>query len=76
MKILGFAGSLRAASFNRSLLKAAVELAPAGMDIETFDLAGIPPFNQELEAQPPGGGKRFQDSHQGGRRYPYRHARI
>ncbi len=60
MKILGFAGSLRAASFNRSLLKAAVELAPAGMDIETFDLAGIPPFNQDLEAQPPEAVKDFK----------------
>ncbi len=60
MKILGFAGSLRAASFNRSLLKAAVELAPVGMDIETFDLSGIPPFNQELEAQPPEAVKNFK----------------
>jgi chromate reductase len=53
MKVLGFAGSLRAGSFNRGLLRAAVELAPAGMEIETFDIAGIPPFNQDQEAQPP-----------------------
>ena len=60
MTILGFAGSLRAASFNRSLLRAAVELAPADMDLVTFDLAGIPPFNQELEAQPPEAVKNFK----------------
>jgi chromate reductase len=60
MKVLGFAGSLRAASFNRGLLRAAVELAPAGMEIETFDIAGIPPFNQDHEAQPPEAVKEFK----------------
>jgi len=53
MKILGFAGSLRKASFNKALLKAAVEVAPEGVDLEVFDLEGIPPFNQDLEMQPP-----------------------
>ncbi len=60
MKVLGFAGSLRAASFNRALLRAAVELAPAGMEIETFDIAAIPPFNQDREAQPPDAVKDFK----------------
>ncbi len=53
MKVLGFAGSLRKASFNKALLRAAVEVAPASMDIEIFDLEGIPPFNQDHEMQPP-----------------------
>jgi len=53
MKVLGFAGSLRKASFNKALLRAAVEVAPASMDIETFDLEGIPLFNQDHETQPP-----------------------
>ncbi len=53
MKVLGFAGSLRKASFNKALLRAAVEAAPASMDIEIFDLEGIPPFNQDYEGQPP-----------------------
>ncbi len=51
--ILGFAGSLRRGSFNKAILRAAVELAPEGVDLEIFDLEGIPPFNQDLEGEPP-----------------------
>lgn len=53
VKILGFAGSLRRESYNRALLRAAVELVPEGTKIETFDLEGIPPFNQDNEMDPP-----------------------
>jgi chromate reductase len=49
MDVLGFAGSLRRASYNRALLRAAVELAPDGMAIETFDLAPIPLYNADLD---------------------------
>jgi chromate reductase, NAD(P)H dehydrogenase (quinone) len=51
LKVLGIAGSLRAGSFNRALLRAAQELAPAGMDITAFDLAPIPLFNGDVEAK-------------------------
>jgi chromate reductase, NAD(P)H dehydrogenase (quinone) len=51
--ILGFAGSLRKASFNRALLLAAAELTPADAILEIFDLEGIPPFNQDLESSVP-----------------------
>jgi chromate reductase len=51
-KILGFAGSLRKDSYNKSLLRAALELVPKGVELEIFDLEGIPPFNQDLEQQP------------------------
>jgi chromate reductase len=51
--ILGIAGSLRRSSYNRALLRAAVELAPEGVTIETFDLAGVPPFNQDDESDMP-----------------------
>ena len=51
--ILGFAGSLRKGSYNRSLLRAAAELVPEGALFEIFDLEGIPLFNQDLEGQPP-----------------------
>ena len=44
IRILGIAGSLRAASFNRALLRAAVELAPSGVEITTFDELGAVPF--------------------------------
>ena len=51
-RILGFAGSLRKDSYNRSLLRAALELLPEGVELEIFDLEGIPLFNQDLENQP------------------------
>lgn len=52
VNILGFAGSLRKDSYNRSLLRAALELVPKDTRLEIFDLDGIPPFNQDLENQP------------------------
>jgi chromate reductase len=53
LTILGIAGSLRKASFNRATLRAAQQLAPDGVMIEIFDLEGIPPFNQDEEMRPP-----------------------
>jgi len=50
MRILAFAGSLRKGSYNRALLHAAQEVAPAGMTIEVFDLEGIPLYNADVEA--------------------------
>ena len=50
LRILGVAGSLRAGSLNRALLRAAVELAPEGMTIETFDLLQVPLYNGDVEA--------------------------
>ena len=49
MKITALAGSLRAASFNKALLAACVELAPEGMHIELHTLHGVPPFNEDDE---------------------------
>jgi chromate reductase len=49
VKILGFAGSLRQASFNRALLRAAKELTPAGVEIDIADLDGVPMYNSDLE---------------------------
>ena len=53
IRILGIAGSLRKASFNRGVLRAATELAPEGVSIEIFELDGIPGFNQDQEQNPP-----------------------
>lgn len=50
-KILGIAGSLRAKSYNRSLLAHAAKTAPAGMTVEIFDLKPVPLFDQDVEAQ-------------------------
>ncbi len=59
-KILGFAGSLRKGSYNRALLRAAAELLPEDATLETFDLEGIPRFNQDLESDPPARVKDFK----------------
>jgi len=60
ISILGFSGSLRKGSYNRSLLKAALELVPEDATLETFDLEGIPPFNQDFENRPPAKVKKFK----------------
>jgi len=60
MRILGFAGSLRKGSYNRLTLEAATRLAPENVEIEVFDLEGIPPFNQDLEDRPPDKVKEFK----------------
>ncbi len=52
IKILGFAGSLRKNSFNKAVLRAAKEMVPDGMDLEIFDLEGMPLFNEDLEREP------------------------
>lgn len=60
IKILGFAGSLRKGSYNKSLLSAALEMVPKEATLEIFDLEGIPPFNQDLESKPPEKVKEFK----------------
>jgi chromate reductase, NAD(P)H dehydrogenase (quinone) len=49
MRILGVAGSLRQASYNRGMIRAATELVPTGMIVEAFDLSDLPPYNQDVE---------------------------
>ena len=50
--VCGIAGSLRRASYNRALLRAAQELAPEGMEIRIFDRVGeLPLFNEDVEAE-------------------------
>jgi chromate reductase len=53
IKILGFAGSLRKESYNRSALRAAVRLVPQAVRLDTFELDNIPPFNEDHERDPP-----------------------
>ena len=53
MRILAISGSLRDGSYNTSLLRAAAELAPVGVDVELYDgLASIPPYRPELDVVP------------------------
>jgi chromate reductase len=60
VKIMGFVGSLRKGSYNKALMRAAVKLVPDDATLEVFDLAGIPPFNQDLENAPPQTVKEFK----------------
>ena len=53
VKILGIPGSLRKGSYNRALIRVAQQLLPAGATMETFDLLGIPPFNEDDEKNVP-----------------------
>src|SRR5580765_1736524 len=53
IKILGIAGSLRKASFNKSALRAAQQLVPEGASLDIFDIDGLPGFNQDDERRPP-----------------------
>jgi chromate reductase len=58
--ILGFAGSLRKGSYNKAILRAALELAPESVKLEIFDLEGIPPYNQDLDNDMPEKVKEFK----------------
>jgi chromate reductase len=53
VKILGIAGSLRKASYNRAALRGAQRLCPEGVRLDIFELDGIPVFNQDEERNPP-----------------------
>ena len=54
MRVLALPGSLRRGSYNRRLLEAAITSAPRGMEVLLYDeLASIPLFNEELEADTP-----------------------
>ena len=54
MRIMAISGSLRAASTNTALLRAAQRLAPDGAGVHLFDGAeALPLFNPDIEAHPP-----------------------
>lgn len=50
MKIVGVSGSLRRASFNTALLRAAAGLMPAGSELAVETIHGIPLYDGDLEA--------------------------
>ena len=51
LTILGIAGSLRRGSYNRGLIRAAIQLAPAGTEVVSHDLGDLPLYNADVEAQ-------------------------
>ena len=53
LRILGLSGSLRRGSHNASLLRAAAELLPPGMELEVFGgLRELPPYDPDLDTDP------------------------
>ncbi len=55
MRILAISGSLRADSWNTTLLRAAAELLPAGVELVLHEsLKALPPFDEDDESDPHG----------------------
>jgi chromate reductase, NAD(P)H dehydrogenase (quinone) len=54
IRVLAISGSLRSASSNSALVNAAARLAPVGVEVTIYrELAGIPPFNPDLDTETP-----------------------
>ena len=53
VRILGIAGSLRRGSYNQGALRAAKLFVPENVEIDIFQLDGIPMFNEDDEKRPP-----------------------
>lgn len=51
LKLLGMSGSLRRASFNSALLRAATRLMPPDATLEVASIRGIPLYDADVEAQ-------------------------
>ncbi|HYQ10529.1 MAG TPA: NAD(P)H-dependent oxidoreductase [Gaiellaceae bacterium] len=52
MRILAVSGSLRESSFNTSLLRAAIEAAPEGVELELWEgLADLPLYDEDLDTE-------------------------
>jgi chromate reductase len=54
MRVLGISGSLRAASHNTALLRAAAELAPGDVEFASYEkLELLPPYNEDRDTDEP-----------------------
>jgi len=48
MRVLALVGSLRKGSYNKLALRAAIEVKPAGMEIEAAEIGDLPLYNDDL----------------------------
>lgn len=48
MRVIGISGSLRQGSFNTAALRAAIALAPAGMQIEPAEIGDLPLYDDDV----------------------------
>src|SRR5436305_11284228 len=63
MRILAVSGSLRESSYNTSLLRAALEGAPDGIELELWEgLAELPLYDEDLEADAPESVHRLREA--------------
>jgi chromate reductase len=66
MRILAVSGSLRGDSYNTSLLRAAIEAAPEGVEVELYErsaIAALPLYDQDLEGgELPGSVERLREA--------------
>ena len=66
MKILGISGSLRKNSLNSNLLRAGSALLDKPAKLETYDLANIPLYNEDVESESrPGAVQSWLDAIEG-----------
>jgi chromate reductase len=62
MRILAVSGSLRERSFNTSLLRAALEAAPEGVELELWEGIGdLPLYDEDLETDVPESARRLRN---------------
>jgi chromate reductase len=62
MRILAVSGSLREGSYNTGLLRAALEAAPDGIDLELWEGIGdLPLYDEELEVDAPDSVRRLRE---------------
>lgn len=62
MRILAVSGSLRESSYNTSLLRAAIEAAPDGVELELWEgIGGLPFYDEDLESDVPESVRRLRE---------------
>jgi chromate reductase, NAD(P)H dehydrogenase (quinone) len=62
MRVLAVSGSLRESSFNTSLLRAAIEAAPDGVELELWQgLGDLPLYDDDLESDVPESVRRLRE---------------
>ncbi|MGW8370224.1 MAG: NADPH-dependent FMN reductase, partial [Gammaproteobacteria bacterium] len=49
IRVVGFAGSLRKGSYNRSLLAAAIDAMPDGASLAALPIDDVPLYNADIE---------------------------